>query len=64
MLNFKPAQEVLETITQWANERVEVRAVLLTSTRAVADAPVDILSDYDVILILKDIHPLCLIITG
>jgi aminoglycoside 6-adenylyltransferase len=31
--------------------------MLLTSTRAVPGATVDLLSDYDVILIVKDIHP-------
>ena len=31
--------------------------MLLTSTRAVPNAPVDMLSDYDVILIVQDIRP-------
>jgi aminoglycoside 6-adenylyltransferase len=31
--------------------------MLLTSTRAVPNAPVDIYSDYDVILVVDDIHP-------
>ncbi len=31
--------------------------MLLTSTRAVPNAPMDHLSDYDVVLILEDIHP-------
>jgi aminoglycoside 6-adenylyltransferase len=37
--------------------RDPIRAVLLTSTRAVPNAPVDALSDYDVILIVQDIQP-------
>lgn len=45
------------TIIQWAKEKIEVRAVLLTSTRAVPNSHVDALSDYDVILIVEDIHP-------
>ena len=32
-------------------------AMLLTSTRAIPSAPVDIFSDYDVILVVKDIRP-------
>jgi aminoglycoside 6-adenylyltransferase len=57
MINSHPAREVLNTIIQWANGKDEIRAVLLTSTRAVPNAHVDILSDYDVILIVRDIQP-------
>jgi aminoglycoside 6-adenylyltransferase len=56
----RPAREVLETITQWAKNKSEIRAVLLTSTRAVPNAPLDEWSDYDVILISEDIHPFVL----
>jgi aminoglycoside 6-adenylyltransferase len=56
----RPAREVLETIIQWAKKKPEIRAVLLTSTRAVPNAPVDVLSDYDVILILEEIRPFVL----
>jgi aminoglycoside 6-adenylyltransferase len=48
------------TISQlmaWAEARGPVRAVLLTSTRAVPGASVDCLSDYDVILVLEDLRP-------
>jgi len=45
------------TIIQWAESRNEIRAVLLTSTRAVPGARVDALSDYDVILIVRSIQP-------
>ena len=31
--------------------------MLLTSTRAIPNAPVDIFSDYDVVLVVEDIHP-------
>jgi aminoglycoside 6-adenylyltransferase len=49
-----------ETITKLIREasaRDAVRAVLLTSTRAIPEAKVDALSDYDVILVVEDIHP-------
>ena len=49
--------EVIRRITYWAEQKDLVRAVLLTSTRAVPNANVDILSDYDVVLVVKDIHP-------
>ena len=50
-------EEVFHTLIQWAEPRESIRAMLLTSTRAVPYAAVDFLSDYDVILIVEDIHP-------
>jgi aminoglycoside 6-adenylyltransferase len=44
-------------IIEWVESQAEVRAVLLTSTRAVPGAHVDALSDHDVILIVQDIRP-------
>src|SRR5690242_17849757 len=49
--------DVLSAITTWAQERDAIRAVLLTSTRAVPGARVDALSDYDVVLVVRDIGP-------
>ena len=49
---------VLRRIVRWAEAQVTVRAVVLTSTRARAEAFVDALSDYDVILYLSDPAPL------
>jgi aminoglycoside 6-adenylyltransferase len=49
--------DLIPTLVQWATARDAIRAMLLTSTRAVPGAPTDILSDYDVILIARDIHP-------
>ena len=49
--------EVFEKLIQWAEQKSSIRAMLLTSTRAVPGATVDFLSDYDVILIVEDIHP-------
>jgi aminoglycoside 6-adenylyltransferase len=55
---FRHLQEdVFNTLIQWAEHRSSIRAMLLTSTRAVPNAAVDFLSDYDVILIVEDIHP-------
>lgn len=43
--------EVLARVLHWAESDKRVRAVLLTSTRAVANASLDTLSDYDVVLL-------------
>lgn len=49
--------DVFQKLVQWARQRDSVRAILLTSTRAVPNASMDSLSDYDVILIVEDIQP-------
>jgi|SRR5688572_11667467 len=49
--------DVINRLIQWAKQRDSIRAMLLTSTRAVPNAPRDKYSDYDVILVVKDIHP-------
>jgi aminoglycoside 6-adenylyltransferase len=53
----RPFPNVLGKLIGWADTRDSVRAVLLTSTRAIPSAIVDILSDYDVILVVRDIQP-------
>lgn len=44
-------------IIHWASKRPDVRAAILTSSRCNPNAPVDRLSDYDVIFVVEDIHP-------
>jgi aminoglycoside 6-adenylyltransferase len=51
------ATTVLDQIITWATAHPSIRAVLLTSTRSVPGAPVDQLSDYDVILVVEDVQP-------
>ncbi len=46
--------DVLDRIVEWANSHPLVRAVVLESSRAREDAPIDALSDYDVLLIVSD----------
>src|SRR6266567_2381532 len=53
----QPTPDLIPTLIQWATARSLIRAILLTSTRAIPNAPVDILSDYDVILVVQDVHP-------
>lgn len=52
-----PDQDIIEQLIQWANRQPLVRAMLLTSSRAIPHAPTDMFSDYDVILALRDIQP-------
>jgi aminoglycoside 6-adenylyltransferase len=52
-----PTEEVIKSLIEWGDRRKPVRAMLLTSTRAVPNAHVDDLSDYDVVLVVEDIHP-------
>jgi aminoglycoside 6-adenylyltransferase len=51
------ADPVLDKIVQWANQQQLIRAAILTSSRAIPHAPLDLFSDYDVILILQSIQP-------
>jgi aminoglycoside 6-adenylyltransferase len=44
---------VLRRISEWAKRRDDVRVVLLTSSRARADARIDRFSDYDIMLFLS-----------
>lgn len=48
---------VLQKLARWADSQSSVRAMLLTSTRAIPDAPLDPFSDYDVILAVTDTGP-------
>ncbi len=49
--------EGIDRIVDWAIAHPSIRALLLTSTRAVPHAPVDQLSDYDVILVVDAVEP-------
>ena len=54
---MKSEQEMLRQLTAWAEAREDVRAAILTSSRANPRANPDIFSDYDVILAVRDIKP-------
>ena len=47
----------LQRFAEWGEARDAVRAMIFTSSLTVPNGPVDVLSDYDLILILRDIHP-------
>lgn len=56
MINPGKEAEILERLVQWAEPQPMVRAVLLTSTRAIPNSTSDIFSDYDVLLVLSDVR--------
>jgi aminoglycoside 6-adenylyltransferase len=54
MLALPSETAVLEKMVAWANAQPDIRALILTSSRARPDGPVDLLSDYDLILAVTD----------
>ncbi len=57
MKNSKQQKQVIDKLIRWGKRRPAIRAMLLTSSRANPNALVDVFSDYDVILVVKDIRP-------
>jgi aminoglycoside 6-adenylyltransferase len=55
--NAASEKEVIDTLIQWAEHQPGVRAMLLTSSRAIPNAPTDVFSDYDVILAVREVQP-------
>jgi aminoglycoside 6-adenylyltransferase len=49
--------EVIRRLVDWAEGQASIRAMLLTSSRAVPDAPLDAFSDYDVIFVVTEVYP-------
>ena len=56
-MNNDQESAMIERLSGWGEGQPLVRAMLLTSSRAIPGAPVDVFSDYDVILVLLDILP-------
>lgn len=52
-----PLDPIEQRLVDWANAQPDVRALVLTSTRAVPESKLDRLSDYDVIVACDDILP-------
>lgn len=57
MGNTDREQEALEQFVEWGQQRDSVRAILLTSSRARSSGPVDLFSDFDLILVVTNIAP-------
>jgi len=49
-------REVLKRLHDWGEADPDIRAMILTSSRVRPDRPVDVLSDYDVVLALSDVE--------
>ena len=50
-------EEALASFVRWGESQLLVRAMILTSTRAIPGGAADIFSDYDIILGLSDVRP-------
>jgi aminoglycoside 6-adenylyltransferase len=57
MLKNTDEQQVIKKLVSWAKAKPDIRAVILTSSRAKPGATLDEFSDYDVIFVAKDIKP-------
>jgi len=57
MIVANDPRDVVRRLVQWVDRKEVVRAMLLTSTRANPHMPVDVFSDYDVLLVVADIRP-------
>lgn len=51
------ADKTRDQLIEWANQQQSIRAAILTSSRAIPHAALDLFSDYDVILVLRSIGP-------
>jgi aminoglycoside 6-adenylyltransferase len=58
MKNLEKQQLVVNRLVQWAERQDFLRAMLLFSSRANPAAPVDVFSDYDILMAVTDVHPL------
>lgn len=57
-MKHRKEHDVVNSLVQWAESKVDIRAMLLTSSRANPSATVDGFSDYDVILVVTNINTL------
>ncbi len=56
-MTTQQSSAIIDRLIHWAEPQAAIRAMLLTSTRAIPDAPLDAFSDYDIVLVVQDIHP-------
>ena len=49
--------EIIRRLVHWAESKASIRAMLLTSSRTVPNAPLDAFSDYDIILVVTAVYP-------
>ncbi len=56
-MKYRQENDVLSSLVQWAESKVDIRAMLLTSSHTNSFTTVDRFSDYDVILVVTSIKP-------
>ena len=57
MIHIPQEQEVVDRLVSWGTAHPLIQAMILTSSRTRPDGPVDLLSDYDLILAVRDAGP-------
>jgi aminoglycoside 6-adenylyltransferase len=57
MMHIPQEKDVIDQLVAWGTAHPLVRAMILTSSRTRPDGPVDLLSDYDLILAVSDVEP-------
>jgi aminoglycoside 6-adenylyltransferase len=57
MMHIPQEKEVVDKLVAWGTAHPLIRAMILTSSRTRPDGPVDLLSDYDLILAVSDVGP-------
>ena len=50
------ADTTIGRLARWAEDRENVRTLIVTSTRAMPDAQIDAYSDYDVVVVVDDVR--------
>ena len=56
-MHIPQEKEVVDKLVAWGTAHPLIRAMILTSSRTRPDGPVDLLSDYDLILAVSDVGP-------
>jgi len=57
MMQIPQEKDVVDKLLAWGTAHPLIRAMILTSSRTRPDGPVDLLSDYDLILAVSDVGP-------
>ncbi len=57
MMQIPQEKDVVDKLMAWGTAHPLIRAMILTSSRTRPDGPVDLLSDYDLILAVSDVGP-------
>src|SRR5260370_41883584 len=56
MMHIPQEKEVVDKLVVWGTTHLLIRAMILTSSRTRPDGPVDLLSDYDLILAVSEVE--------